>query len=248
MIVIPAIDLKEGRCVRLVQGDFERTTVYGEDPVAVASAWKEQGAKRLDLVDLDGSLAGAPKHEEVIRKIANETRLPVQVGGGIRSMETVEAYLVSGIRWVILGTAALSDPTFVREACRAFPGQVILGIDAAGGRVAVQGWTEKTEESAVSLALRFVDDRPAALVYTDIARDGMETGVNVRATGALAEVVGIPVIASGGVSGIADIERLLPLEEKGIIGVIAGRALYTGALSLPAAIACARGAGRDGAG
>ncbi|MEK7826976.1 MAG: HisA/HisF-related TIM barrel protein, partial [Thermodesulfobacteriota bacterium] len=146
----------------------------------------------------------------------------------------------------IIGTAALRDPGFVREACRAFPGQVILGIDAVGGRVAVRGWTEKTEETALALALRFVDDRPAALVYTDIARDGMETGVNVEATGELAKAVGIPVIASGGVSGIRDIEKLIPLEKQGVVGVIAGKALYTGALSLAEAIACAKGVGCDG--
>jgi phosphoribosylformimino-5-aminoimidazole carboxamide ribotide isomerase len=241
MIVIPAIDLKDGRCVRLAQGDFGRTTVYADDPVVMASIWKERGAERLHLVDLDGSLAGSPRHEEVIRRIVAETGLPVQVGGGIRTMKTAETYLQCGVRWVILGTAAQSDPRFVREACRAFPGQVILGIDAVGGRVAVRGWTEKTEETAAALALRFVGDRPAALVYTDIARDGMETGVNVEATGALAEAVGIPVIASGGVSGIRDIEKLMPMEKQGIIGVIAGKALYTGALSLSAAIACARG-------
>ncbi|MBU0651724.1 MAG: 1-(5-phosphoribosyl)-5-[(5-phosphoribosylamino)methylideneamino]imidazole-4-carboxamide isomerase [Proteobacteria bacterium] len=242
MIVIPAIDLKDGRCVRLAQGDFRRTTVYADDPVAMASVWKQQGAERLHLVDLDGSLAGAPRHEEVIRKIVAETGLPIQVGGGIRTMKTVEAYLQSGVRWVILGTAAQSDPGFVREVCRAFPGQVILGIDAVGGRVAVRGWTEKTEETAAALALQFVDDRPAALVYTDIARDGMETGVNVEATGELAKAVGIPVIASGGVSGIRDIEKLMPLEKQGVFGVIAGKALYTGALSLAEAIACANGA------
>jgi phosphoribosylformimino-5-aminoimidazole carboxamide ribotide isomerase len=158
-------------------------------------------------------------------------------------MQTVETYLRMGVRWVILGTAALKDPEFVGKACRAFPGQVILGIDAVGGRVAVRGWTEKTEETAAALALRFVDDRPAALVYTDIERDGMQTGVNVEATGALARAVGIPVIASGGVSGIRDIENLVPMEKEGVIGVIAGRALYTGALSLAEAIVCAKKGG-----
>ena len=246
MIVIPAIDLKDGRCVRLAQGDFGRTTVYADDPVVMASVWKQRGAERLHLVDLDGSLAGAPRHEEVIRRIVAETGLPVQVGGGIRTMKTVETYLQGGVRWVILGTAAQSDPRFVREACRAFPGQVILGIDAVGGCVAVRGWTEKTEETAAAVALRFIDDGPAAVVYTDIARDGMETGVNIEATGELAKAAGIPVIASGGVSGIRDIEKLMPLEKQGVVGVIAGKALYTGALSLSEAIACAKGAGCDG--
>lgn len=240
MIVIPAIDLKEGRCVRLVQGDFGRATVYAEDPAAMAAVWKSSGAERLHVVDLDGSLAGAPRHEAEIREIVAQTGLSVQVGGGIRTMQTVESYLRNGVRWVILGTAALNAPEFVREACSAFPDQVILGIDAVGGCVAVRGWTEKTEETAEALALRFAEDRPAALVYTDIARDGMETGVNVEATGALAEAVGIPVIASGGVSGIRDIERLIPLEKRGVIGVIAGKALYTGALSLKEAIDRAR--------
>jgi len=245
MIVIPAIDLKEGRCVRLVQGDFGRATIYADDPVVMASVWKQQGAERLHVVDLDGSLAGVPRHEAVIREIVAETGLSVQVGGGIRTMKTVETYLQSGVRWVILGTAALYDPGFVREVCLAFPGQVILGIDAVEGHVAVRGWTEKTEETAAAVALRFVEDRPAALVYTDIARDGMETGVNVAATGALAKTVRIPVIASGGVSGIRDIERLIPLEKQGVIGVIAGKALYTGALSLTEAIDCTRGVRRE---
>jgi phosphoribosylformimino-5-aminoimidazole carboxamide ribotide isomerase len=240
LIVIPAIDLKGGQCVRLLQGDFERTTVYGDDPVAMAASWKEQGAERLHVVDLDGSLAGEPRHGREIRQIVEQTGLPVQVGGGIRTMKTAEAYLRLGVRWVILGTAAQSDPGFVHGACRTFPGQVILGIDAVGGCVAVRGWTERTEEKAADLALRFVEDRPAALVYTDIARDGMGTGVNVEATGSLAETVGIPVIASGGVSGIGDIERLLPLERKGVMGVIAGKALYTGALCLGEAIKLAR--------
>jgi len=241
MIIIPAIDLKDGRCVRLVQGDFGRATVYAKDPAVMASVWKQQGAERLHVVDLDGSLTGVPRHEAVIRKIVAETGLAVQVGGGIRTMKTVQTYLRSGVRWVILGTAALHDPEFVREACLAFPDQVILGIDAAGGRVAVRGWTEKTEETAVDTALRYVEDRPAALIYTDIIRDGMETGVNVEATGAVAKAVGIPVIASGGVSGIRDIERLIPLETQGVIGVIVGKALYTGALSLAEAIDRTRG-------
>ena len=236
MIIIPAIDLKDGRCVRLLQGDFGRATVYGDDPAGMASLWKARGAERLHVVDLDGSRAGAPRHAEAIRAIVTETGLPVEVGGGIRDMQTVEAYLGMGVRWVILGTAALNDPGFVREACLAFPAQVILGIDAVGGRVAVRGWTEKTEETAVDTALRYVEDRPAALIYTDIIRDGMETGVNVEATGAVAKAVGIPVIASGGVSGIRDIERLIPLETQGVIGVIVGKALYTGALSLAEAI------------
>ena len=212
MLIIPAIDLKDGRCVRLVQGDFARATVYGNDPVGMASLWKAKGAERLHVVDLDGSLAGVPRHADAIRAIVTATGLPVQVGGGIREMQTVEAYLGMGVRWVILGTAALRDPEFVRKACREFPDRVILGIDAIGGRVAVQGWTQTREETAVALARRFAEDRPDALVYTDIARDGMQVGVNIESTEELAESAGIPVIASGGVSGIRDIERLMPLE------------------------------------
>jgi phosphoribosylformimino-5-aminoimidazole carboxamide ribotide isomerase len=247
MLVIPAIDLKDGRCVRLAQGDFARATVYGDDPARMASLWKARGAERLHVVDLDGSRAGVPRHAEAIRAIVAETGLPVQVGGGIREMKTVEVYLGMGVQWVILGTAALRDPAFVRSACRGFPGRVILGIDAIGGRVAVPGWTETGVETAVELARRFAGDRPAALVYTDIARDGMETGVNVGSTRELAESVGIPVIASGGVSGIADIERLMAIEHRGVFAVITGKALYTGALSLEEAIALTKGRRAGGA-
>jgi phosphoribosylformimino-5-aminoimidazole carboxamide ribotide isomerase len=237
MIVIPAIDLKKGRCVRLVQGDFQRETVYADDPVKMALTWKAEGAERLHVVDLEGSLSGVPRHGDVIRNIVTETGLPLQVGGGIREMKTVEAYLRTGVQWVILGTAALRDPEFVRKACREFPDRVILGIDAKGGMLAVQGWTEVQSDTPFALARRFAEDRPAALVYTDIARDGMETGVNIESTRELAASVGIPVIASGGVSGIADIEKLMAIEGDGVFAVIAGKALYTGALSLAEAIA-----------
>jgi phosphoribosylformimino-5-aminoimidazole carboxamide ribotide isomerase len=246
MIVIPAIDLKEGRCVRLIQGDFGRSTIYADNPVEMASLWKSKGAERLHVVDLDGSLAGVPRHEAVIRDIVAETGLPLQVGGGIREMKTVEAYLGMGVRWVILGTAALRDPELVRNACREFPDRVILGIDARGGQLAVQGWTERLAETAVALARRFEDDRPAALVYTDIMRDGTETGVNIESTRELSESVGIPVIASGGVSGMRDIENLMSIKGQGIFGVIAGKALYTGALNLVEAIALAKGCRNGG--
>ena len=215
MVVIPAIDLKEGRCVRLVQGDFGRATIYADDPIEMALLWKSKGAERLHVVDLDGSLAGVPRHEAIIRDIAVETGLPLQVGGGIREMKTVETYLGMGVRWVILGTAALRDPKFVRKACREFPDHVILGIDGRGGQIAVQGWTETQTETAVALARRFEDDRPAAIVYTDIARDGMETGVNIESTRELADSTRIPVIASGGVSGMRDIENLISVEGGG---------------------------------
>jgi phosphoribosylformimino-5-aminoimidazole carboxamide ribotide isomerase len=241
MIVIPAIDLKDGRCVRLRQGDFGRVTVYADDPIEMASIWKDRGAERLHVVDLDGSMTGIPRHATVIRDIVKATGLPVQVGGGIRQMQTVKTYLRMGVRWVILGTSALRDPGFVRRACREFPDQVILGIDASRGLLAVQGWTESTEETAMDLACRFANDQPAALVYTDIMRDGMEIGVNIESTRELAESVGIPVIASGGLSNIGDVERLMTIEEEGVFAVIAGKALYTGALSLEEAIALTKG-------
>lgn len=240
MIVIPAIDLKQGRCVRLSQGDFSREDAYGDDPVAVAEQWKQKGAERLHVVDLDGSLQGSPVHEEIIAAIVSRTALPVEVGGGIRNMGAVEKYLHSGVRWVILGTSAFRDPAFVKEACRAFPGQIILGIDASGGRVAISGWTQKTEETPEETALRFSADNPAAVIFTDISRDGMETGVNRDSTVALARKIPVPVIASGGVAGIDDIYRLLPYEKDGVIGVIAGKALYTGALALEEAISLTR--------
>jgi len=236
MIVIPAIDLREGRCVRLSQGDFSRVSIYEGDPAFVASVWKEKGAERLHVVDLDGSREGSPRQRSVISAIASATALPVEVGGGIRNMETIEGYLQGGVRWAILGTAAFQDPAFVKEACRAFPGQIILGIDASGGKVAVHGWTKRTERTPIELALSFAEDNPAAIIFTDIARDGMETGINRDATVALARKSGLPVIASGGVAGLDDIEQLLPLEKDGIIGVVVGKALYTGSLALDEAI------------
>lgn len=245
MIVIPAIDLKDGKCVRLVQGDFARVTVYADDPVAMAVNWQEQGAKRLHLVDLDGSLAGAPKNRDQINGILRAVSIPVQVGGGIRSRETIEAYLTMGLSWVILGTAALRDEPFVREVCRAYEGRIILGIDAGDGKVAVQGWTENTSASPVPLAQRYADAGLAAIIYTDIKRDGVGTGVNIEATRALAQAVDIPVIASGGVAGTADITGLMDIEKFGVAGVIVGKALYSGALSLAEALRAAKG-GKNG--
>jgi phosphoribosylformimino-5-aminoimidazole carboxamide ribotide isomerase len=236
MLIIPAIDLKGGRCVRLAQGDFTRVTVYGDHPAEVARQWQEQGAERIHLVDLDGSLAGSPRNRSAVADVVREVSVPVELGGGIRDMTTIETYIDMGVRWVILGTAAVRNEAFASEACRAFPDRVILGIDASAGQVAVQGWTEQTTVSAVDLAARFDAYDVAAIVYTDIKRDGMETGVNLEATEALARAVRPPVIASGGVSGIRDIERLLAAEASGVMGVVVGRALYTGALSLKEAI------------
>jgi phosphoribosylformimino-5-aminoimidazole carboxamide ribotide isomerase len=236
VIVIPAIDLKDGKCVRLAQGDFQRITVYSEDPVEIAERWRTQGAQRIHVVDLDGSLAGSPRNRAVILEMVKAIPIPVEVGGGIRDMNTVEYYIRHGVQWVILGTAALKNEAFVRDACRQFSGRIIIGIDARDGMVAVQGWTEKTSESAADIARRYEDHEPAAIVYTDIRRDGMETGVNIEATRSLAEALSIPVIASGGVAGLGDIEQVMNLEPAGVMGVIVGKALYTGGLSLVAAI------------
>jgi phosphoribosylformimino-5-aminoimidazole carboxamide ribotide isomerase len=240
MIIIPAIDLKEGLCVRLLQGNFAQVTVYSDNPVEIASQWRSQGAERIHVVDLDGSLAGAPRNREVIRDIVDAVDVPIQVGGGIRDMNTVETYLNMGVQWVILGTMALRDRPFVAQACRTFNERIILGIDAKDGEIAVQGWTEQTSASVMETAKSYEGFGLAALVYTDIKRDGMETGVNVEATRSLAEAVNIPIIASGGVSGMSDIERLLEIETSGVIGVIVGKALYTRAISLQGAIEISR--------
>jgi phosphoribosylformimino-5-aminoimidazole carboxamide ribotide isomerase len=240
VIIIPAIDLKDGRCVRLAQGDFRRVTVYSDDPVGMARKWQENGAERIHVVDLDGSLSGSPRNAGVIRGIVEEVGLPIEVGGGIRDMKTIEAYIGMGVNWVIIGTMALRDKGFVREACDAYKGGIILGIDAFDGKAAIQGWTEQTSESAIDIAKGYEGYGFAAIVYTDIKRDGMETGVNMEATRELARSVDIPVIASGGVSSIEDIRRLREIEKFGVIGVIIGRALYSGAVSLKEAISLSK--------
>lgn len=222
--------------MRLAQGDFNRTTVYGEHPADVARRWQDKGAERIHIVDLDGSLAGIPRNREAIGDIIRAVSIPVELGGGIRDLETIANYVNLGVRWIILGTAALRNPELVKEACRTFADQIILGIDARDELVAVQGWTEITSLTPIDLIRSYGECRVSAVVYTDIRRDGMETGVNIEATKALAEAIEIPVIASGGVGGIGDIEKLLEIEASGVIGVIAGRALYTGALSLEEAI------------
>ncbi|MDD5711152.1 MAG: 1-(5-phosphoribosyl)-5-[(5-phosphoribosylamino)methylideneamino]imidazole-4-carboxamide isomerase [Smithellaceae bacterium] len=237
MLIIPAIDLKEGKCVRLAQGDFQRVNVYSDSPADVAARWEQQGARRIHVVDLDGSLHGAPKNRVAIEEIVRRVTVPVELGGGIRDMATIEAYLEMGVHYAILGTAALRDEALVKEACRRHEGRIIIGIDAREGRVAVQGWTELGSSSALEIAKLYEDDRPAAIVYTDIKRDGMEQGVNIEQTKSLAEAISIPVIASGGVSTLGDIDRLLEIEGAGVVGVIIGKALYTGALSLPEVLA-----------
>ena len=236
MIIIPAIDLKDGKCVRLMQGDFGRVTVYADDPVEVALRWQEAGAGRIHIVDLDGARTGTPCHRDVIERVARSVSVPLQVGGGIRDSAAIAAYREAGVRWVIIGTAALEKSGFVFDVCARYPGAVILGIDARDGRVSVKGWREDTGETPVALARRYETSGCAAIVYTDITRDGTGAGVNTAATKLLAESVNIPVIASGGVSGLADIDTLLEIEPAGVIGVIIGRALYNGSLDLAGAL------------
>ncbi|MCP3689766.1 MAG: 1-(5-phosphoribosyl)-5-[(5-phosphoribosylamino)methylideneamino]imidazole-4-carboxamide isomerase [Gammaproteobacteria bacterium] len=233
MILIPAIDLKQGQCVRLRQGRMEDSTVFSDDPVAMAGKWVSQGCKRLHLVDLDGAFEGKPVNADVIENISMAyPGLPIQIGGGIRTIDTVEAYLAAGVSYVIIGTQAVKKPEFVTELCAEFPGKVIIGIDAKDGMVAVQGWAENSDHAAEHLAQRFEDQGVAAIVYTDISRDGMMQGVNIEATRRFAESIKIPVIASGGVTDIDDIKRLNEVKSAGIEGTIIGRALYERTISL----------------
>jgi phosphoribosylformimino-5-aminoimidazole carboxamide ribotide isomerase len=236
MIIIPAVDLKDGRCVRLSQGKMDQESVYSEHPVEMAMHWESMGAERLHVVDLNGAVTGKPFHRTLIKEIIQSIRIPIEVGGGIRDLPTVEDYLSSGTRWVILGTAAIRNRSMIEEACRRFPERVILGIDAKEGRVAIQGWNELVSLEALDLARQFEGMGLSGIIFTDIERDGMGTGLNFESTKKIAQSTSIPVIASGGVSRIKDIERLLELERDGIIGVIVGRALYTGQLDLEEAI------------
>ena len=236
MIVIPALDLKEGRCVRLSQGRMDQESVYSENPVQMARHWESKGAERLHVVDLNGAVQGRPFHSSLIKEIVRSVRIPVEVGGGIRDFETIEDYLSSGVKWVILGTAAFQNRSLVKEACRRFPERVILAIDAKGGRLAIQGWKEEVTLGASELARQFEGMGLSAIIFTDVERDGMGIGLNTEATKALARSTPIPVIASGGVSRVEDIEHLLELEPDGVIGVIVGRAIYTGKINLEEAI------------
>ena len=243
MEIIPAIDIKDGRCVRLKQGDMQAATVFAEDPAAMAQHWLEQGASRLHLVDLNGAFAGKPRNELAIREVVSVIGedIPLQLGGGIRDLDTIERYLDDGITYVIIGTAAVKNPGFLHDACYAFPGHIIVGLDAREGKVATDGWSKMTGHDVVDLAKKFEDYGVEAIIYTDIGRDGMLTGVNVEATVKLARELKIPVIASGGVASIEDIKELLPFESEGIIGAIAGRALYEGKLDFKAALKAAKG-------
>jgi phosphoribosylformimino-5-aminoimidazole carboxamide ribotide isomerase len=243
MQIIPAIDIKDGHCVRLKQGDMQTVTVFSEDPAAMAQHWLEQGATRLHIVDLNGAVAGKPRNELAIREIVSVIgeEIPVQLGGGIRDLDTIERYLDDGVTYVIIGTAAVKNPGFLHDACYAFPGHIIVGLDAREGKVATDGWSKMTGHDVVDLAKKFEDYGVEAIVYTDIGRDGMLTGVNVEATVKLARELKIPVIASGGIASIDDIKELLPYENDGIIGAIAGRALYEGKLDFKAALKACRG-------
>lgn len=242
MLIIPAIDLKDGQCVRLRQGRMDDATVFSDDPVAMAAHWVAQGARRLHLVDLNGAFAGKPVNGDAVRAIARaHPELPIQIGGGIRSVDTIAAYLGAGVRYVIIGTQAVREPDFVTRVCREFPGRIIVGIDASAGLVATDGWAEVSQVKAVDLARRFAADGVSAIVYTDIERDGMLQGVNVPATVALAQAGGIPVIASGGVTGLDDIRALKAVAGQGILGAITGRAIYEGTLDLAAAQAICDG-------
>lgn len=236
MLLIPAIDLKDGKCVRLRQGRMEDSTVFSDDPVAMAGRWVEAGARRLHLVDLNGAFAGQPVNAQVIRRIAEAfPEVPIQVGGGIREEETVETYLDAGVEFVIIGTKAVQDPHFVSDLCVGYAGHIIVGLDAKEGRVAVSGWSKLSKHNVIDLAQTFERYGVEAIVYTDISRDGMMQGVNVEATVRLAQAISIPVIASGGVSTLDDVRALCAVEKEGIMGAIIGRALYDGAIDLAAA-------------
>ncbi|MES9975460.1 1-(5-phosphoribosyl)-5-[(5-phosphoribosylamino)methylideneamino]imidazole-4-carboxamide isomerase [Candidatus Thiodiazotropha sp. LNASS1] len=233
MLLIPAIDLKDGQCVRLRQGRMEDDTVFSDNPLEMATRWVEEGARRLHLVDLNGAFAGEPVNGSAIRSIANAyPDLPIQVGGGIRDEATIEAYLGAGVSYCIIGTQAVKEPEFVARACKAFPGHVIVGLDAISGMVAINGWAEVTDQEVTELARRFQDAGVSAIVYTDIGRDGMLSGPNIEATAALANAITIPVIASGGITHIGDIEALCKADTTNIMGAITGRAIYEGTLDL----------------
>jgi phosphoribosylformimino-5-aminoimidazole carboxamide ribotide isomerase len=235
MLLIPAIDLKDGKCVRLRQGRMEDDTVFSDDPVAMAERWVEAGARRLHLVDLNGAFAGRPVNYEVIHAIAARfPDLPIQVGGGIRDEETIQTYLEAGVRYVIIGTKAVTAPHFVADVCLEFPGHIVIGLDAKDGKVAIQGWSKLSGHDVIDLAQHFEDDGVEAIVYTDIGRDGMMTGVNVEATVNLARSLSIPVIASGGITGLDDVRNLCAVSGEGIMGAITGRAIYEGSLDFAA--------------
>ncbi len=231
MLLIPAIDLKDGKCVRLRQGRMDDATVFSDDPVAMAGQWVEAGARRLHIVDLNGAFEGKPVNAEVVKAIAEAyPDLPIQLGGGIRDEDTVQAYLDAGVQYVIIGTKAVSAPHFVNDLCLEFPGHIIVGLDAKDGKVAIDGWSKLSRHDVIDMAKRFEDDGVEAIIYTDIGRDGMMSGVNVDATVKLAQAIHIPVIASGGITNLDDIRALCDVADEGIMGAITGRAIYEGTL------------------
>jgi phosphoribosylformimino-5-aminoimidazole carboxamide ribotide isomerase len=237
MIIIPAVDISNGRCVRLLQGQKDSETVYSDDPAAMAKKWERQGAELIHVIDLDGAFEQYPQNTESIKKTVEQVNIPVQVGGGIRNEKIIQQYIEIGVKRVIIGTEAIKNPNLVKIACKAFPDQIIVGIDARDGLVAIEGWTKKTRIKAIDLARRFEDCGVAAINFTDINRDGMQIGPNIEETRRIAEAVSTPIVASGGVSNIEDIKKLLPLNKVGVTGIITGKALYSGTLSLRDAIA-----------
>ncbi|HEU4644453.1 MAG TPA: 1-(5-phosphoribosyl)-5-[(5-phosphoribosylamino)methylideneamino]imidazole-4-carboxamide isomerase [Burkholderiales bacterium] len=242
MLIIPAIDLKDGRCVRLKQGDMGSATVFGEDPVAMARHWAAQGARRLHIVDLNGAVAGRPKNEKVIRDMIRAVgdAMPIQLGGGIRDLDTIESYIDAGVAYVVIGTAAVKNPGFLSDASYAFPGRIIAGLDAKDGKVAVEGWSKMTGHDVVDLAKKYEDYGIEAIIYTDIGRDGMMTGINIEATLKLAQAIKIPLIASGGLNSLEDVKMVCrTLMPEGVIGAITGRALYEGTIEFKQAQAAA---------
>jgi len=242
VLIIPAIDLKDGHCVRLQQGRMDSATVFSEDPVAMAKHWSGEGARRLHIVDLNGAVAGRPRNEKVIREMIKAVgdQTPIQIGGGIRDLDTIESYIDAGVSYVVIGTAAVKNPGFLSDACYAFPGHIIAGLDAKDGKVAVEGWSKMTGHDVVDLAKKFEDYGLESLVYTDIGRDGMMTGVNIEATLRLAQAIKTPIIASGGLHSIKDVQTICAkLVPEGVIGAIAGRALYEGAIDFRKAQAAA---------
>jgi len=236
MLIIPAVDIKNGKCVRLSQGRMDEVTIFSDNPAAMAKRWESEGAEIIHVVDLDGAIEKRPKNLDSIKKIIESVNVDVQVGGGIRTEKTIKMFFEIGVKRVVIGTEAIQNPKLVKDACKAFPGQIVVGIDARNGWVAIEGWTKTTRVNAVELAKQFEDCGVAVINFTDIHRDGMKTGPNIDETRHLAEAVSTPVVASGGVSCMRDIQNLLPLEAVGVIGVITGRALYSGSLKFKEAI------------
>ncbi len=236
MIIIPAVDIKDGKCVRLLQGRMDDETIFSDDPAAMAKRWENEGAELIHVVDLNGAYEKSPQNISSIKKILETVNVGIQVGGGIRNSDNIRMLLDMGVRRVIIGTEAIQNPQMVKDACKTFPDQIVVGIDALNGQVAIEGWAEITQTKAADLAKQFEDCGVAAINFTDIHRDGMQTGPNIEETGNLAEAISIPVIASGGVSTLDDIKNLIPLEKAGVVGVITGRAIYSGTLDLREAI------------